>query len=97
MVPLCVEMKTGKVAWRPGRGPGTGSAAVLYADGHLYFRYENGVMALIQATPEQYVLRGTFQIDSDLGKSWPHPVVARGMLYLRDEDALLCYDLRKSR
>lgn len=94
--PLCVEMKTGKVAWRPGRGPGTGSAAVLYADGHLYFRYENGVMALVQATPEQYVLRGTFQIDSDLGKSWPHPVVARGMLYLRDEDALLCYDLRKS-
>jgi outer membrane protein assembly factor BamB len=95
--PLCIEMKTGKVAWRPGRGPGTGSAAVLYADGHMYFRYENGVMALIQATPEQYILKGSFRIASDLGKSWPHPVVAGGMLYLRDEDALLCYDLRLPR
>ncbi len=93
--PLCIEMKTGKVAWRPGRGPGTGSAAILYADGHMYFRYENGVMALVQATPDKYVLKGTFKIDSDLGKSWPHPVVAGGMLYLRDEDALLCYDLRQ--
>ena len=95
--PLCIEMKTGLVAWRPGRGPGTGSAAVVYADGHLYFRYEDGVMALIQATPEKYVIKGTFKIASALGKSWPHPVVAGGRLYLRDEDALLCYDLRPDR
>ena len=93
-LPLCVEMKTGKVAWRPGRGPGTGSAAVVYADGHLYFRYEDGVIALIQATPKEYVVKGTFRMASELGKSWPHPVVAGGMLYLRDEDALLCYDVR---
>jgi hypothetical protein len=51
-LPLCVEMKTGKVVWRPGRGPGTGSAAVAYADGHLYFRYEDGLFALIEGTPE---------------------------------------------
>ena len=95
--PLCVEMKTGQVAWRPGRGPGSGSAAVVYADGYLYFRYEDGVMALIQATPEAYVLKGTFKIASSLGKSWPHPVVAGGRLYLRDEDALLCYDVRADR
>ena len=95
--PLCLEMKTGKIAWRPGRGPGTGSAAVLCADGHMYFRYENGVMALIQATPDEYILKGVFKIDSDLGKSWAHPVVAGGMLYLRDEDTLLCYDVRQTK
>ena len=95
--PLCIEMKTGQVAWRPGRGPGAGSAAVVYADGHLYFRYEDGVMALIQATPEKYILKGTFQMSSALGKSWPHPVIVGGRLYLRDEDALLCYDLRTKR
>ena len=43
-------------------------------------------MALVQATPEQYVLRGTFQIDSDLGKSWPHPVVADGKIFLSARD-----------
>jgi outer membrane protein assembly factor BamB len=46
--PLCLEMKTGKVAWRPGRGVGSGSAAIAYADGHFYFRYESGDVALVE-------------------------------------------------
>jgi len=29
-------------------GPGEGSAAVTYADGRLYFRYQDGLMALIE-------------------------------------------------
>jgi len=94
-LPLCVEMRTGKVVWRPGRGPGTGSAAVAYADGHLYFRYEDGLIALIEATPEKYLLKGTFMMGSTLEKSWPHPVITGGRLYLRDDDALLCYDVRQ--
>ena len=92
--PLSIELKSGKVAWRPGRGPGKGSAAVLYADGHLYFRYENAVMALIEAKPDSYSLKGSFRIASRRGKSWPHPVIAGGRLYLRDQEALLCYKLR---
>ena len=40
------------MVWKQQRGPGTGSAAVVYADGNLYFRYENAVMALIEATPK---------------------------------------------
>ncbi len=92
--PLSIEMKTGKVAWKPGRGPGEGSAAVLYADGRLYFRYQNGVMALIEANPQEYVLKGTFKIASHLGESWPHPVISGGRLYLRDQDVLLCYGLK---
>ena len=93
--PLCIEMKTGNVAWRPGRGPGTGSASVVYADGHLYFRYENGVMALIEATPNAYILKSTFNIPSNQGKGFPHPVVAGRSLFLRDEDVLFCYDLAR--
>ena len=91
----CVEMKTGKVAWEPGRGPGSGSAAVLYADDHLYFRYENGVMALIEATPDSYNLNGSFKIGINNGSSWPHPVVAGGRLYLRDQREMICYDVRQ--
>jgi len=93
--PLCIEMLTGRVAWRERRGPGDNSAAILYADGHLYFRYENGLMALIEATPEEYRLKGTFQIAANNGPSWPHPVISDGKLYLRDQEVLLCYDVRK--
>jgi len=93
--PVCLELTTGRFAWRPGRGPGSGSAAVSYADGHLYFRYQDGIMALIEANPSEYRLKGKFKIASHLGESWPHPAIAGGQLYLRDQDALLCYDLRK--
>ena len=78
------------------RPPGSGSAAVIYADGNLYFRYDNGVMALIEANPERYKLKGTFRLPNDTGTpSWQHPVIADGKLYLRGEDLLLCYDVKK--
>jgi outer membrane protein assembly factor BamB len=93
--PLSVDMLTGKDAWRPGRGPGQESAAIAYADGHLYFRYQDGTIALIEATPKEYRLKSKFKMATRNGESWPHPVIAGGKLYLRDQDELLCYDLRK--
>ena len=93
--PVCIDMKTGKEAWNGGRGPGSGSAAVVYADGNLYFRYENGVMALIEATPKEYKLKGQFELASHNDRSWPHPVIHEGKLYLRDQGTLLCYDIKK--
>ena len=93
--PVCFDLKSGRDAWRPGRGVGSGSAAVVCADGHLYFRYENGEMALIEATPSDYKLKGSFKIGINNGKSWAHPVVADGRLYLRDQHEMLCYDIRK--
>jgi len=97
-LPICIELKTGKVMWGGRiRGPGSRSAAVVYADGHLYFRYENGVMALIDANPRKYKLEGSFKIASHNGRSWPHPVIQDGKLYLRDQGTLLCYDIRAHR
>ncbi len=93
--PTCLAWKTGKVAWRHNRGPGSGSAAVTYADGNLYFRFQNGVMALISATPDSYRENGHFKIPNVEQPSWPHPVVIGGKLYLREQDALLCYDVKK--
>jgi hypothetical protein len=88
-------MQTGKAMWRPGRGAGEGSAAIVYADGHLYFRYENGIMALVEATPAEYRLKGSFKLASVKSQSWPHPVIAGGKLYLRDQETLMCYDIHK--
>ncbi len=93
--PLCINFSTGKEVWSGGRGPGSGSAAILLADGNLYFRYEDGTMALIEATPEEYRLKSSFKLATKNGKSWPHPVIVDGLLYARDQNALLCYDVRK--
>lgn len=92
-LPLCMELVSGTVKWGPVRGPGSGSAAIAFADGHLYFRYENARLALVEATPAGYRLKSDFRIPSNLDKSWPHPAIAQQRLYLRDQDVLLCYDL----
>jgi len=95
--PTCIEFTTGKVAWGGDiRNAGAGSAAVAYADGHLYFRYQNGVVMLIQATPEGYREKGSFTIPDVSKPSWSHPVVVGGRLYLREQDALYVYDVRKA-
>ena len=93
--PVCLNMMTGEYAWGPERGAGTGSAAILYADGHLYFRYQSGDMALIEATPLGYRLKGKFRTDEVNGQSWPHPVIAGKKLYLRDQGTLMVYDIAK--
>jgi outer membrane protein assembly factor BamB len=96
--PICVELATGKTMWGgETRGPGSGSAAIVYADGHLVFRYQNGEVALIEATPAEYRLKGSFRpVHVGEKACWAHPVVIGGKLYLRDQDHLMCYDLRES-
>jgi outer membrane protein assembly factor BamB len=90
---LCVSFKDGEVAWQE-RGVGKGS--VCFADGHIYHRGENGGVALVEATPAGYKEKGRFmQPDRSEKKAWPHPVVAGGKLYLRDWDALFCYDVKE--
>ena len=91
---LCLAWKTGEVAWKQDRGPGKESAAMITADGRLYFRYQDGIMALIDASPAGYAERGTFKLPSVDGPSWSHPAIHNGRLYLRDNDTLMCYDIR---
>jgi len=95
--PVCLEFETGKICWKP-ESPGKRSAAVLYADGNLIFRYEQDRrLVLIEANPREFRVKGTFQAAEGKGPSWPHPVIHAGKLYLRDKDVLMCYDLRADR
>ncbi len=94
-VPVCIDVPQGEVAWtdRPLAG---GSASVVYADGHVIFRYDRGLVALVEATPEGFHVEGSFEPETGDGPAWPHPVVHDGKLYLRHGDLLLCYDIRSS-
>ena len=91
----CLDFKTGDVKWRHD---GVNKGSIAYADGHFYCRSEGGkgTVALIVATPAGYQEKGRFeQPDRSKQNSWAHPVIANGKLYLRDQDVLLCYDVRK--
>jgi outer membrane protein assembly factor BamB len=94
-IPFCAELMTGKVRWS-SRGSGKQSASLTYADGHLYIRYASGNMVLVPANPEAYKETGSFKIPHSGDRpSWSHPVVANGKLYLREQDYILCYDIKQ--
>jgi outer membrane protein assembly factor BamB len=94
-IPFCAELMTGTVKWNE-RGSGRNSASIAAADGHLYLRYADGTMTLAKASPDGFEETGSFKIPSSGDRpSWSHPVLVGGRLYLREGDAILCYNLRK--
>lgn len=93
--PTCLNVGSGEIVWGGKlRGAGKGSAAVTMVGNHLLFRYQTGEIASIVATPDSYQLKGHFMPDYQEGKSWSHPVVVDGKLYLREQNVLMCYDVR---
>ncbi len=93
---MCLDFKTGKVLWDQRDSVGRrAKGSLALADGRFYYRLEDGTMLLIEPSAEQYVERGRFaQPDRTDKPAWAHPVVANGKLYIRDQDVLLCYDVK---
>jgi len=91
--PTCLEFLTGKIVWK-AKAPAKGSAAVLYADGHLVFRYDKGPVFLFEATPKALKIKGRLDPPKAKGAAWPHPVIHDEKLYLRHYNLLMCYQLR---
>lgn len=93
-IPYCAELMTGEIKWQ-GRGAGKGSVSVVGADGKTYWRFSDGVMVLADAGAEKYNEISSFNIPGGGDRpSWSHPVITDGRLYLREQDAILCYDLK---
>jgi outer membrane protein assembly factor BamB len=91
--PIAVTLSTGEVLWGPVRNAGEGSAAVAWADGRLYLRYQSGLMMLVEARPDGYREAGSFMIPNVERESWSHPVIANGKLLLREQDQLHAYSI----
>ncbi|MGL6194541.1 MAG: PQQ-binding-like beta-propeller repeat protein [Thermoguttaceae bacterium] len=92
----CVDLATGNVNWQKSfREKGS----LLYADGRLVAREEaaKGTIVLLEANPKEYVENGRFeQPDRTDKNSWTYPVIHDGKMYIRDQNVLLCYDVKKN-
>ncbi|MCP3963991.1 MAG: PQQ-binding-like beta-propeller repeat protein [bacterium] len=83
-----IDAATGQESWR-ARGFQRGS--LIAADGKLIVFGEQGKLALVAATPEQY--RELASMQALEGRSWTSPSLADGRLYLRNDSTLVCLDL----
>lgn len=93
---VCQDFATGKPVWTEKEKTAKGSIA--YAGGMFVLREEkkgSSDLVLIEASPEGYRERGRFRQPDQSGKdAWAHPVIVGGRLYVRDQDLLLCYNVR---
>ncbi len=89
---ICMDWRTGETIWR---SRSLNRASLTSADGLLILRGEQGEVALVEASAKEYSAKGSFeQGERTEFKSWAHPVVSGGRLYLRDQDSMSCYDLK---
>jgi outer membrane protein assembly factor BamB len=84
-----LDAATGEIGWK-ARGFQRGS--LIAADGRLIVLGEAGNLALIDANPGAFVQTSSAKILE--GRNWTAPALARGKLYLRNHEELVCLDLK---
>jgi len=90
----CVDLATGQRRWKDGRY-GHGQALLLADQGLLLVASETGDAVLLAADPERHRELGRFRAIT--GKTWNHPVLAHGRVYVRNAEEMACYELAAGR
>lgn len=89
---VCLDWKTGRVKYAEN---GVGKGSLTWADGMLYTLSIDRVMGLVRPSSTGFELVSSFEIpEGGKGKSWAHPVVCNGRLYVRHGDYLYAYKVR---
>lgn len=91
----CIELKTGKLCWSEASDLGRGQ--LLAADGKLLALGEQGHLAALDLSPAAPVWRGMTAQPLLKGPCYSQPALHRGLLYVRNEQELICFDLREPR
>ncbi|MDR0845541.1 MAG: PQQ-binding-like beta-propeller repeat protein [Tannerella sp.] len=88
---FCVDWKTGEVKYKENT---LGIGNVIADDGKLYCYSEKGDLALVNITPEKFDIVSKFPITLGTDQHWAHPVIYKGVLYVRHGDTLMAYKIK---
>jgi hypothetical protein len=72
-----------------------GRGSKIMAEGKFIVLSEFGLLALVRVNSEKWDEISRCRAPRMQYPSWAAPVLARGRLFLRDEDSLVCLDLRR--
>jgi outer membrane protein assembly factor BamB len=86
----CIDARTGQRSWKGGRF-GSGQVVLLADMDTLLVSAESGAVVLVAADPKG--LHEIARIEALHGKTWNHPVVADGVLLVRNDEEAACYEL----
>jgi outer membrane protein assembly factor BamB len=82
----CIDAATGRRQWKDGR---YGYGQLLLASGHLIVLSGEGELILVRADPKQ--LEEVTRFQAIKGKSWNHPAIADGKIFVRNAVEMACF------
>jgi outer membrane protein assembly factor BamB len=87
----CIDLKDGQRKWKGGRY-GNGQLVLLPDQDLLLVLSEEGELALVQATPDQFT--EIAKLPAIEGKTWNHPVLVGDTLLVRNSEQMAAFRLQ---